>query len=162
MIDKIVESYIGLGSNQGDSISIIDKAISDLFLIFGSNSIKSKLYISAPVQADGPNFINAVVKIFTQKTPLELLGILQDLEKKYGRKRIYKNSPRTLDLDILLYDHKVIYSKILTIPHPRMKDRAFVLKPITDIDSHIEIPYYGNAQELLNNIRDQYIKEIDE
>ncbi|AFZ83866.1 2-amino-4-hydroxy-6-hydroxymethyldihydropteridine pyrophosphokinase [Candidatus Kinetoplastibacterium blastocrithidii (ex Strigomonas culicis)] len=118
--------------------------------------------MSAPIQADGPNFINAVVKIFTEKSPLNLLKILQNLEKKYGRQRMYKNSPRTLDLDILLYGNKLIHSKVLAIPHPRMIERAFVLKPITDIDPDIEIPYYGKAQELLNNITDQYIKEIDE
>ncbi|AGF49985.1 2-amino-4-hydroxy-6-hydroxymethyldihydropteridine pyrophosphokinase [Candidatus Kinetoplastibacterium blastocrithidii TCC012E] len=160
--DVTVESYIGLGSNQGNSISIIKRSISDLFLIFGSHSINSKIYMSAPIQADGPNFINAVVKIFTEKSPLNLLKILQNLEKKYGRQRMYKNSPRTLDLDILLYGNKLIHSKVLAIPHPRMIERAFVLKPITDIDPDIEIPYYGKAQELLNNITDQYIKEIDE
>lgn len=162
VVDKNVESYVGLGSNQGDSISIIKKAISDLFLIFGSGSIKSKIYISSPIQADGPYFINAVVKIFTKKDPLDLLGTLQILEKKYGRQRMYKNSPRTLDLDILLYGQKVICSKTLTIPHPRMKERAFVLKPITDINPYVEIPCCGKAQELLSKIMDQYIKEIDE
>ncbi|AGF48545.1 2-amino-4-hydroxy-6-hydroxymethyldihydropteridine pyrophosphokinase [Candidatus Kinetoplastibacterium oncopeltii TCC290E] len=162
MIDKTVESYIGLGSNQGDSISIINNAISDLFCIFGSHSIKSKMYISSPIKAEGPDFINAVVKIFTNKVPLDLLETLQILEKKYGRQRMYKNSPRTLDLDILLYSQKSIRSKELTIPHPRMQERAFVLKPIIDIDPYIEIPYYGKAQNLLSNIKDQYIKEIDE
>jgi 2-amino-4-hydroxy-6-hydroxymethyldihydropteridine diphosphokinase len=93
----------------------------------------SSLYRTDPVEATGPDFINAVVAINTRLTALELLGQLQLLEQNAGRQRPYRNAPRTLDLDLLLYGDSCINSPELVVPHPRMFERAFVLVPLAEI-----------------------------
>jgi 2-amino-4-hydroxy-6-hydroxymethyldihydropteridine diphosphokinase len=93
----------------------------------------SSLYRSAPVDAQGPDFINAVAQIETALTPHELLKALQGLEDAAGRERSYRNAPRTLDLDVLLYGDVRLGDKALTLPHPRMKERAFVLLPLAEV-----------------------------
>jgi len=94
---------------------------------------RSALYRSAPVQAKGPDFINAVVGVKTQLNAMELLAALQQIEAAAGRQRPYPNAPRTLDLDLLLYGQARISSATLTVPHPRMAERAFVLHPLAEI-----------------------------
>jgi 2-amino-4-hydroxy-6-hydroxymethyldihydropteridine diphosphokinase len=94
---------------------------------------QSSLYRSAPVDATGPDFVNAVAEIATTLSPQALLQALQALENDAGRQRPYRNAPRTLDLDILLYDDLTLDSPTLQIPHPRMLTRAFVLRPLAEI-----------------------------
>jgi 2-amino-4-hydroxy-6-hydroxymethyldihydropteridine diphosphokinase len=93
----------------------------------------SSLYRSAPYEAQGPDFINAVALLSTHLAPLALLHALQDLEQQSGRERPYKNAPRTLDLDLIFYGDVVLASAELTLPHPRWHERAFVLHPLAEI-----------------------------
>ena len=95
--------------------------------------VHSQLYRSAPVDARGPDFINAVANVSTRLTAPDLLRALQQLEQATGRQRPYRNAPRTLDLDLLLYGDGRIDSPALTVPHPRMWERAFVLVPLAEI-----------------------------
>ena len=94
---------------------------------------RSSLYRSAPVDAGGPDYINAVIEVRTSLTAPDLLAQLQRIEQGAGRTRPYRNAPRTLDLDLLLYGSGSIASERLTVPHPRMGERAFVLLPLAEI-----------------------------
>ena len=101
---------------------------------------QSAVYETAPVgYTDQDYFLNMVVEIKTDYTPSELLTACQSIEQSLGRRRTIKNGPRTIDLDILVYENKTLQSEQLTIPHPRMKERAFVLVPLAEIDESIEI-----------------------
>lgn len=129
-----VRAYIGLGANLGDARAALlaaMQAIADLPHM--QLRRRSSLYRSAPVQAHGPDFINAVLAVDTCLNAFELLAQLQQIEHAAGRLRPYLNAPRTLDLDLLLYGQASISSAILTVPHPRMRQRAFVLLPLAEI-----------------------------
>jgi 2-amino-4-hydroxy-6-hydroxymethyldihydropteridine diphosphokinase len=129
-----VTAYIALGANLGDPQATILKAMNDLALIHGVSLIKcSSLYQTAPLDASGPDYVNAVVEIQTILTAPALLAQLQYLEQMAGRERAYQNAPRTLDLDVLLYGDASMDSPTLVIPHPRMMARAFVLVPLAEI-----------------------------
>ena len=131
---KAARAFVALGANLGDARATVVQAIQSLGELPGTTVLKqSSLYRSAPVDAIGPDFINAVVEITTTLSPQSLLDVLQALEQDAGRQRPYRNAPRTLDLDILLYDELTLDSPTLTIPHPRMFTRAFVLLPLTEI-----------------------------
>src|SRR4051812_45361194 len=125
-----VAAFVGLGSNLGDSALALRAAITQLEAMPGTHVVRqSRLYRSAPVEASGPDFVNAVVEIQTTLTAPDLLAHLQAIEQRAGRERPYRNAPRTLDLDLLLYGDARIDSPALTVPHPRMTERAFVLVP---------------------------------
>jgi 2-amino-4-hydroxy-6-hydroxymethyldihydropteridine diphosphokinase len=127
-------AYIGLGANLGDARSTVLQAIQDLASLPQTQLLRrSSLYRSAPVDATGPDFINAVAEVATALSPQQLLTELQQLEQAAGRQRPYRNAPRTLDLDILLYGELQLDSPDLVIPHPRMLARAFVLLPLAEI-----------------------------
>ncbi len=129
-----VTAYIALGANLGEPQATILKAMNDLALIQGVSLIKrSFLYQTAPVDSSGPDYVNAVVEVQTVLTAPALLAQLQALEQGAGRQRSFQNAPRTLDLDLLTYGDARIQSKALTIPHPRMAERAFVLVPLAEI-----------------------------
>ena len=126
--------YVGVGSNLGNREENIEKA----FLLMEKNGIKifkrSLLIETDPM--GGPvqgKFLNAVIEVETKLNPWELLETLQDIEKKIGRARTIVNGPRTIDLDILLYENVTLKTPKLTIPHPRMFEREFVLKPLLEI-----------------------------
>ena len=109
----------------------------------------SSLYRSAPVgYKEQPDFINAVAQIETALTPRMLLDELLAIERRHGRKRDFPNAPRTLDLDIVLYDEVVLHEPGLTIPHPRMHERAFVMLPLAEIAPDVMIPGRGPASEI--------------
>jgi 2-amino-4-hydroxy-6-hydroxymethyldihydropteridine diphosphokinase len=113
----------------------------------------SSLYRSAPVgYLDQPDFINAVAQIETGLTPRALLDRLLAIERRYGRVRDFPNAPRTLDLDILLYAECIVQEPGLTIPHPRMHERAFVLVPLVEIAPEAVIPGRGRADELVARV----------
>lgn len=129
-----VTAYIGLGANLGDATRTLQKAIQALQQAPGLSLLRaSSLYKSAPLLAEGPDFINAVACVSSRLDPIQLLNALHAIEQAFGRERPYHNSPRTLDLDLLLYGTARIDSLQLQVPHPRMLERAFVLAPLAQI-----------------------------
>jgi 2-amino-4-hydroxy-6-hydroxymethyldihydropteridine diphosphokinase len=129
-------AYIGLGANLGDARQTIAAAIQTLRESSGVLALRqAPLYSSDPVDAQGPVFINTVVAVDTTLDPLPLLDLLQAIEQQHGRERPYRNAPRTLDLDLLLYGTQTINTPRLSVPHPRMHLRAFVLRPLQDLSS---------------------------
>lgn len=129
-----VRAYVGLGANLGDPARAIDRAVDALAALPGTRLAgRSSLYRSAPVGAAGPDYLNAVVAIDTGLQAHALLAALQAIEQAAGRRRSYRNAPRTLDLDLLLFGDQRIDTPSLTVPHPRMGERAFVLAPLAEI-----------------------------
>ena len=129
-----VIAYVALGANLGEAAAVVTSAIDALNRLPDTRlEARSRLYRSAPVDAQGPDFINAVAAVSTRLTAPDLLLALQQLEQRAGRERPYRNAPRTLDLDLLLYGDARIDSPSLTVPHPRMMERAFVLIPLAEI-----------------------------
>ncbi len=129
-----VTAYVGLGANLGDPRAALGQALVELGRLPRTRVVcVSSLYRSAPVDASGPDFLNAVAELQTALGPYELLTELQRIERAAGRERPYRNAPRTLDLDLLLYDRLEQDDPVLTLPHPRMRERAFVLLPLAEI-----------------------------
>jgi 2-amino-4-hydroxy-6-hydroxymethyldihydropteridine diphosphokinase len=152
-----VTAYIALGANLGDARRTVRQAIQNLATLPQTRLLRaSSLYRSAPVDASGPDYINAVAEVATTLDPHALLSELQHLELAAGRERPYRNAPRTLDLDILLYDDLTLDSPALMIPHPRMAARAFVLLPLAEIAPH----RLGARQ--LDAVRGQAIERLPE
>ena len=156
-------AYIGIGSNLDEPKSHVCLAFEDLAKIPGTTVVKrSSLYRSAPVgYADQPDFVNAVAQIETSLPASRLLAELKEIEARHGRHRSFKNAPRPLDLDILLYGELTMSLAHLTLPHPRMHERAFVLKPLMEISSEVVIPGVGSVKDLLEIIKDQKAERID-
>ena len=149
-------AYLGLGANLGDATATLHAAIEALAQLPGSSlAARSAFYATAPIDATGPDFINAVARIETSLSAPQLLQALQSLEQAAGRERPYPNAPRTLDLDLLLYGQARIDSPRLTVPHPRMWDRAFVLRPLADV-----APEWVSA-ERLRAVQDQIIDVME-
>ncbi|QDJ51031.1 2-amino-4-hydroxy-6-hydroxymethyldihydropteridine diphosphokinase [Bordetella hinzii] len=153
-------AYVGLGANLGDGAATLRAVLAEIAALPGVQACRaSPFYRSAPVQASGPDFINAVAELDTTLAPLELLDALQALENRHGRERPYKNAPRTLDLDLLLYGGLRMDTPRLTLPHPRLHERAFVLYPLRDLAPALELPQGGYA-DLLRAVGDQAIEQI--
>lgn len=156
-------AFVGLGANLGDARGNVLRAIGQLATLRDTQlSGQSSLFRTAPVDADGDDYINAVVRLETQLAADDLLRELQALEQAAGRARPYANAPRTLDLDLLLYGRQQICSEALRVPHPRMAQRAFVLIPLLQIDPLITIPGQGPAQALIPGVAGQAIQKIQE
>jgi 2-amino-4-hydroxy-6-hydroxymethyldihydropteridine diphosphokinase len=131
-----VTAFVGLGANLGDAQEALRQALAGLDGLAGTRLVRaSRFYRSAPVDAGGPDYVNAVAQVETTLAAPELLAGLQSLENAAGRERPYRNAPRTLDLDLLLYGSARIASAALTVPHPRMRERAFVLLPLSELAS---------------------------
>jgi 2-amino-4-hydroxy-6-hydroxymethyldihydropteridine diphosphokinase len=129
-----VTAYVALGANLGDARQAVADALDALNALPGTRLTKaSSLYRTAPVDSSGPDYINAVAEVATLLTAPDLLLALQQIEQVAGRERPYPNAPRTLDLDLLLFGAATVDSPHLTVPHPRMLDRAFVLVPLAEI-----------------------------
>ena len=129
-----VEAFIGLGANLGDAREALESALRELARLPGTELLAaSRIYRSAPVDAGGPDYLNAVARISTCLGAPELLAELQRLEAGAGRERPYRNAPRTLDLDLLHYGSARMTSPRLTVPHPRWRERAFVLLPLREL-----------------------------
>ena len=128
-------AYVGVGSNLDDPRAQVLNAFSELEKLPHTRVVKkSSLYRTAPIgHADQPDFINAVAQLETGLPAERLLSELQEVEQRHGRKRSFANAPRTLDLDVLLFGDARIQTPELTVPHPRMHERAFVLKPLLEI-----------------------------
>ena len=142
--------YIGLGSNIDDPAAHISRAFDDLSGVPETKLVaKSSMYKSPPLgPQDQPDFINAVVKLETTLPANILLGFLMEIEQQHGRRRETSWGPRTLDLDILIYGNMNINDEILTIPHPEMASRHFVLYPLMEIDEDLELHDYGKIRDL--------------
>lgn len=148
-----IQAYIGIGSNLDNPVDQVCRAFRELDRIPETRCVAhSHLYRSEPVGIEKqPDFINAVAHLQTSLTARELLTALQGIENAHGRKRTLRWGPRTLDLDILLYDELVHNDFHLTIPHPRLHERAFVLYPLQDIAPHLVIPGLGALETLVRN-----------
>ncbi|CAB3925593.1 2-amino-4-hydroxy-6-hydroxymethyldihydropteridine diphosphokinase [Achromobacter deleyi] len=155
-----VRAYIGLGANLGDSAATLRTVLAELAGADGIDAVTaSPFYRSAPVDATGPDFVNAVAALDTTLTPLALLDLLQTLEQRHGRERPYKNAPRTLDLDLLLHGDTTMAHERLVLPHPRMPLRAFVLRPLRDLAPTLTLA--GRSLDAwLDEITDQPIERI--
>ena len=148
--------YIGLGSNLDDPDQQLHKAVNALARLKNVNVVSdSGLFKSKPMTLNNepqPDYFNAVVKVETSMTPHELLDCLQAIENQQARVREKKWGPRTLDLDILIYDDLQLKNERLTIPHPGIAHRAFVLYPLKNIESELTIPGLGKLSELLSGV----------
>lgn len=157
-----VLAYIGLGSNLGDPQATVGQALDALQRLPKSRLIAhSSLYCSAPVGLiSQDDFVNAAAQLETTLTANELLTELFKIEERFGRLRSYRNAPRTLDLDLLLYGDTVMESPTLTLPHPRLHERAFVLYPLLELDPKLTMPGLGAASALITACGDQRINKI--
>ena len=157
-----VIATIGLGANLNDPAAQVEYALAELDRLPGTRLIaRSSLYASAPVgYVDQPDFINAVAQVETSLAPRALLDALLDLEHRHGRERSFRNAPRTLDLDLLLYGQAHFHEDALTLPHPRMTARAFVLLPLHEIAPDIHIPGHGAAADWLAACADQSVSPL--
>ena len=147
-----IEAYIGLGSNLDSPIRQVMSAAHEISALDGIEPIMlSPLYCSRPVgPQDQPDYVNAVLRIRTRLTPLDLLKKCHALENNHGRTRTVRWGARTLDLDILLYQTSVIDLPDLKVPHPELTNRAFVLYPLADVaPSNLIIPNNGSLASLL-------------
>ncbi|WP_281985442.1 2-amino-4-hydroxy-6-hydroxymethyldihydropteridine diphosphokinase [Azonexus hydrophilus] len=152
-------AYIALGANLGDPAATVNAAFAALDQLPQSRLLaKSALYRTAPVGiADQPEFVNAAALIDTTLTPEALLDGLLGIEQAFGRVRAERNGPRTLDLDILLYDDLTLATPRLTLPHPRLHLRAFVLQPLADLAPDLVIPGRGRLAAWLPAVANQGI-----
>jgi 2-amino-4-hydroxy-6-hydroxymethyldihydropteridine diphosphokinase len=154
-------AYIGLGANLGDAQRTLAAACAALQCLPRSHWLGcSGLYRSAPVDAGGPDFLNAVAVLDTLLTPLELLDALQSIERHHRRERPFRNAPRTLDLDLLLHGQTRLESGRLCLPHPRGHLRAFVLRPLAEIAPDLVWPGQGPLAGLLAAAGDQRIERL--
>ncbi|NML14135.1 2-amino-4-hydroxy-6-hydroxymethyldihydropteridine diphosphokinase [Azohydromonas sp. G-1-1-14] len=159
---QAVRAYVGLGANLGDARATLRAALQALWALPGCVPAGvSSLWRSAPVDAQGPDFFNAVAALDTTLAPLELLRQLQAIELAHGRERPYRNAPRTLDLDLLLYGDVQQSDPVLTLPHPRAHERAFVLAPLHEIAPALCWPGQGwSLTQLLQDVQDQAIEPL--
>jgi len=143
--------FIALGSNLGQPEQQLVSAVQALATLCCDDGLRwSRLYCSEPVGPPGqPDYLNAVVALGVTLAPLALLNRLQAIEAAYGRERKVRWGPRTLDLDILIYGDEIIFSQRLHVPHPRIAERLFVLRPLMDIDPLLRIPGVGAVSKLL-------------
>lgn len=157
-----VSAFIGLGANLDDPRDQVQRAFGELARLPQSTLVaRSSLWRSAPVgYPNQPEFVNAVAKLETGLSADALLGELQKVESTHGRERSFANAPRTLDLDLLIYGDEVRASPRLTLPHPRMHERAFVLNPLLEIAPGAVIPGHGSARANLQALADQACARI--
>lgn len=143
------KAVIALGSNIGDTLANLKEAVA-LLEENGCNVLAvSRLYQTEPWgYADQDDFLNGVVLIETDRDPFSLLELTQGIEKGMGRKKLFVNGPRNIDLDILLYENERVESENLTIPHPRIAVRMFVLRPLMDIVPEWDVPCSGTVEQL--------------
>lgn len=151
-------AYLSLGSNLNDPISQVRKALIEIKNTAGITAInaESSLFETPPIGPSQPNFINAAVKITTSLAPHDLLLKMQEIEQSHHRERLIHWGPRTLDIDILLYDNHAINDDKLTIPHPFMQERAFVLVPLLEIEPNLITPQHGDLQKILMTLDDRF------
>ncbi|RQO62029.1 2-amino-4-hydroxy-6-hydroxymethyldihydropteridine diphosphokinase [Paucibacter sp. KBW04] len=154
-------AFVGLGANLGDTRQSLQQALQALSELPSTALLAcSSAYRTAPVEASGPDFLNAVAMLRTQLSPMELLDALQAIEQAHGRERPYLNAPRTLDLDLLLFGELSLASMRLTLPHPRLHQRAFVLQPLLELQADLAAPGLGALAAFLPALQDQAISRL--
>lgn len=154
-------AFIGIGANLGNAHDNVANALARLDAQPGCRlAASSSLWRTAPVDSSGDDYINAVARVDTSLDAATLLAALQAIELAHGRERPYRNAPRTLDLDLLLYGDDTIQTLDLTVPHPRMHERAFVLAPLLEIAPDALIPGRGRAADFLAAAASQAIARL--
>ena len=154
-------AYIGLGANLGDARAALEAAVVELTRLPGVLRLRaSSTYRSAPVDAGGPDFFNAVAEVSTVLEPLALLDALQTIEVGFGRQRPFRHAPRTLDLDLLLHGNHVVESARLVLPHPRLHQRAFVLWPLLELCPGLSHPRLGPLAAYVDGVSSQRIERL--
>jgi 2-amino-4-hydroxy-6-hydroxymethyldihydropteridine diphosphokinase len=156
-------AWIGIGANLGNARENVLDALERLAWAPGVRLLRaSSLYRTAPIDSSGDDYVNAVAEIDTSLSARALLAALHGIEQAHGRERPYRNAPRTLDLDLLLYGDDVIAeAPILIVPHPRMHERAFVLAPLAELAPSLAIPGHGRVDDLLPGVAEQVIEKLD-
>ncbi|WKB54166.1 2-amino-4-hydroxy-6-hydroxymethyldihydropteridine diphosphokinase [Eleftheria terrae] len=158
-----MRGFVGLGANLGEPVATLRAAVQALAALPRTSGLRaSSIYRSAPVDAGGPDYFNAVVALEGDWDAAGLLAQLQAIEQAHGRERPYRNAPRTLDLDLLLWGDIRSDSRELTLPHPRLHERAFVLLPLAELAPALLIPGRGAVQALLPAVREQAISRCDD
>lgn len=156
-----VSAYVGLGANLGDTAQTLNQALDALAALPETELLAvSSRYRSAPVDASGPDYLNAAARLDTALPPEELLRCLQAIELAHGRERPFVNASRTLDLDLLLYADRQIRSEHLCVPHPRLHQRAFVLLPLLELAPDLSVPGLGALRPCLAAVSDQRIERL--
>jgi 2-amino-4-hydroxy-6-hydroxymethyldihydropteridine diphosphokinase len=156
-------AYVGLGAKLGSPIEALRKAMLALGGLPETHlEAVSSAYRTAPLEASGPDFINAVAALRTRLPPEVLLLHLLSIEQAHGRQRPYRNAPRTLDLDLLLYGDSMLNTPSLILPHPRLHQRQFVLVPLLELNPQLSIVGLGAVRDLSNALLDQPIERLDE
>jgi len=157
----LVTAYIGIGANLGDAPATVAAAVAALGHLPDGRLLRvSSAYRTAPVDATGPDYVNAVAALATTLSPEALLTALQGIEQAFGRQRPYHHAPRTLDLDLLLYGDVVCATLRLTLPHPRLHLRAFVLQPLLEIAPDLTAPGLGALAAWLPATAGQPIEKL--
>ncbi|MBO9686365.1 MAG: 2-amino-4-hydroxy-6-hydroxymethyldihydropteridine diphosphokinase [Mitsuaria chitosanitabida] len=155
----MITAYVGLGANLGDLRHTLETALADLADVRGVQlDGVSSAWRSAPVDSDGPDYLNAAARVRTDLPPLTLLAALQAIEARHGRERPYRNAPRTLDLDLLLYGDQTVDLDRLVVPHPRLHLRAFVLRPLLELNPALDAPGLGALADFLPATADQVLQ----
>ena len=156
------EIYLGLGGNLGDPPATFQQAL-ELVGRFAEVTKVSKLYKSKPYGfVDQPDFYNAAAQLSSNLSPLDLLAQLQEVEKQLGKKVVRENGPRVIDLDLLVYADEVIDLPELTLPHPGILARDFVLKPLTDLNPMLTHPAWNgqSLQNAVNQLKECFLIEV--
>jgi len=157
-----VDAYVGLGSNLGDPVLEVERALAEIAALPATELVaRSSLYRSSPVDAGGDDYVNAVARVRTALAPATLLAALQAIERAHGRTRPFANAPRTLDLDLLLHGDAVLANEALTLPHPRLHERAFVLVPLAEIAPRLVVPGHGAIAALAAAVAGQRVAKLD-
>lgn len=154
-------AYLGLGANLGDA----RQTLKDTVVCLAQRPLitvlaKSSLYKSAPLDSSGDDYYNCVVAVETSLSAQQLLKLCMTIEEHFGRERPYRNAPRTLDLDILLFGDERIDEPDLIVPHPRLTLRAFALVPLVELDPAIVVPGLGRADAFLGGAAAQRIEKV--
>lgn len=158
---EVGRAFVGLGANLGDARATLDAAFDALAALPGTTLLRrSSIYRTAPIDSGGPDYLNAVAELQTTLDPHDLLAQLQEIERRHGRERPYRNAPRTLDLDLLLCDAQVLDTPALVLPHPRLHQRAFVLQPLAELDAGLQVPGHGPIAPLLAAVAGQRIERL--
>jgi 2-amino-4-hydroxy-6-hydroxymethyldihydropteridine diphosphokinase len=158
-----MRAFVGLGANLGNPVMQVRAGIAAIAVLPRTRLVaRSSLYRTAPIgYLHQPDFVNAVIAVDTGLDAVTLLAALRDTEARHGRARPFPNAPRTLDLDLLLYGEETIATPALVVPHPRMHERAFVLRPLLDLDPQLRVPGLGSGADLLARITDQRIEPVE-